>query len=290
MDPTIQNLTRSQHTLEVRAGNRFEFGKNWSSFLETLDDTRIEQATMSLQKMLGVDRLDQMNFVDVGCGSGLFSLAAKRLGANVYSFDYDPNSVACARELKRRYFANTDTWVIEEGSALDREFLQSCGEFDIVYSWGVLHHTGKMWQALENVTTLLKPESTLFISIYNNQGAKSRIWLTVKRIYNKLPQPLKLLFALSIVVPVELAYWARQAMLGSPLNGVRRWTQYKYKSSRGMSAWHDWIDWIGGYPFEVAKPEEIFDFYHGRGLRLIKLKTCAGGLGCNEFVFKKVAR
>ncbi len=282
-------MTRSQHTDEVRAGERFEFGKNWASFLATLDDERIEQATISLQKMLGVDRLDRMNFVDVGCGSGLFSLAAKRLGASVYSFDYDPNSVECARELRRRYFASTDAWAIEEGSALDQKFLENCGKFDIVYSWGVLHHTGKMWEALDNVTALLKPASTLFISIYNNQGAKSRIWLTVKRIYNKLPKTLRLLFAVAIVVPVELAYWARQTMLGSPLNGFRRWTQYKYKSSRGMSAWHDWIDWIGGYPFEVAKPEEIFDFYRDRGLRLIKLKTCAGGLGCNEFVFKKVA-
>lgn len=52
-----------------------------------------------------------------------------------------------------------------------------------------------------------------------------------------------------------------------------------------MSHWHDWIDWVGGYPFEVAKPELIFDFYRDRGFTLHNMTTCGGGGGCNEFVF-----
>src|SRR6185369_14036983 len=135
-----------QHSAEVNAGERFEFGKNWSRFLALLDERRIKEAEDSLKRMLEVETLEGKSFVDVGSGSGLFSLAARRLGAKVHSLDYDPNSVACTAELKRRYFPNDLSWRVEEGSALDRKYLASLGTFDVVYSWGVLHHTGKMWQ------------------------------------------------------------------------------------------------------------------------------------------------
>ena len=67
---------------------------------------RIEEAKASLKQMLDVDSLTGKTFLDVGSGSGLFSLAAIMLGVKVYSFDYDPQSVACTTELKRRYFPN----------------------------------------------------------------------------------------------------------------------------------------------------------------------------------------
>ncbi|MGX9080040.1 class I SAM-dependent methyltransferase, partial [Klebsiella pneumoniae] len=113
--------------------------------------------------MLGVESLTGKTFLDVGSGSGLFSLAARLLGATVTSFDFDPKSVACARELKRRYFDGDSDWLIHEGSVLDKDFVLALGEFDIVYSWGVLHHTGEMWQALENVVANVASEGQLFI-------------------------------------------------------------------------------------------------------------------------------
>jgi len=137
---------------------RFQFGKNWGRFLEVLDDERIAEAERSLVEMLEVRDLRGRSFLDVGSGSGLFSLAARRLGATrVHSFDYDADSVACTRELKRRYYANDADWTIEQGSVLDPTYLQPLGTFDIVYSWGVLHHTGDMWRALGNVTDLVHP-------------------------------------------------------------------------------------------------------------------------------------
>jgi 2-polyprenyl-3-methyl-5-hydroxy-6-metoxy-1,4-benzoquinol methylase len=135
---------------------RFEFGKNWSAFLPVLNEERIGIAETSLKAALGVENLHGKSFLDVGCGSGLFSLAAVRLGATVHSFDYDPQSVAAAAELKRRYCPNAEHWSIEQGSVLDRTYLWRLGQFDIVYSWGVLHHTGDMWRALENVLPLLR--------------------------------------------------------------------------------------------------------------------------------------
>ncbi|HEX3100185.1 MAG TPA: class I SAM-dependent methyltransferase, partial [Pyrinomonadaceae bacterium] len=127
-----------QHQLEVASGERFEFGKNWSAFLSVLDDERIATAEASLKEMLECDTLAGKTFLDIGSGSGLFSLAARRLGAKVHSFDFDSNSYACTKELRRRYFANDDDWTVEQGSALDREYVESLGKFDIVYSWGVL--------------------------------------------------------------------------------------------------------------------------------------------------------
>src|ERR1700690_4149624 len=136
-----------QHALEVSEGERFEFGRNWAAFLEHLDDFRISEAAKSVLEMLEMSSLEGKTFLDIGSGSGLFSLAARRSGATVRSLDYDPASVACTRELKRRYYPNDPDWTVESGSVLDTGYLAKLAQFDIVYSWGVLHHTGNLWQA-----------------------------------------------------------------------------------------------------------------------------------------------
>jgi 2-polyprenyl-6-hydroxyphenyl methylase/3-demethylubiquinone-9 3-methyltransferase len=73
----------------------------------------------------------------------------------------------------------------------------------------------------------------------------------------------------------------------NPYRYVRNWTQYADLGLRGMSKWHDLIDWVGGYPFEVAKPEQIFEYFRNRGFQMDKLVTCAGALGCNEYIFTR---
>jgi 2-polyprenyl-6-hydroxyphenyl methylase/3-demethylubiquinone-9 3-methyltransferase len=138
--------------------------------------------------MLQVERLDGLRFLDIGSGSGLSSLAARRLGARVHSFDYDAQSVACTSELRRRYFPADDRWTVERGSALDADYLRRLGQFDIVYSWGVLHHTGQMWHALENAVIPVAQSGKLFIAIYNDTGTQSRRWHAIKRIYNEIPK------------------------------------------------------------------------------------------------------
>lgn len=270
----------SDHAGEIIQGERFEFGKNWSQFLSSINENRILAAEQSIKDWLEVDDLHGKSFLDIGSGSGLFSLAARKLGARVSSFDYDPQSVACTKELKRRHFPADAQWSIQEGSALNTEFLKSLGTFDVVYAWGVLHHTGAMWQALENASQLAASGGRLVISIYNDQGKASQRWTTIKHTYNRLPSKFRFL----ILWPAFVYLWGprlfRDLLRMKPLD---RWK--KHGLERGMSAWSDLVDWVGGYPFEVAKPEEIFDFYYKKGFRLVKLRTWGGGAGCNEFVF-----
>jgi len=255
---------------------RFEFGENWSHFLSHLNEDRIIKAEQSLTDMLGVHDLKGKTFLDIGSGSGLSSLAARRLGAKIHSFDYDPQSVACTQELRQRYFPNDVDWQVEE----DADYVKSLGQFDVVYSWGVLHHTGAMWEALQNAVLPTKLGGFLFVTIYNDQGRASSHWETIKRLYNRLPTP----YRFFILWPAFIRLWGPTLVRDTlRLKPFEKWKSYS--SIRGMSPWHDVVDWVGGYPFEVAKPEAIFDFYRSQNFQLERFVTCAGGIGCNEFVF-----
>lgn len=265
---------------EVDEGERFAFGANWQKFLATLTEGQIRRAEESLRDMLQLTDLAGLTFLDIGSGSGLFSLAACNLGAEVRSLDYDPQSVACTRELQRRYHPGNVRWTVEAGSILDAQYLQAIPQHDIVYSWGVLHHTGDLWQALRNTFSLVKPGGKLFIAIYNDQGRASRRWLAVKRAYCGSPRFLRWM----ILLPCFLRLWGptllRDALRLRPLHSWRN-----YQSPRGMSPWRDVVDWVGGLPFEVARPEEVFHAARDAGFELRELRTCGGGPGCNEFVF-----
>lgn len=269
---------------EIEQGKHFQFGKNWQAFLSVLEEERIVQAEISIKDYLGLDSLKGLTFLDIGSGSGLFSLAARRLGAKVHSFDYDPQSVECTKELKNMYFKSDDNWTIEQSSVLDDAYMSELGEFDIVYSWGVLHHTGDMYKALENASKLVKEDGILFISIYNYQVYWTTFNTMLKRIYNKAP-----LFGKWLVAGTFILFQVVKGLIKDMLflrNPIIRYIEKK--KSRGMSMWYDWIDWVGGYPFEAARPEQIFDFYFQKGFLLQKLKTAGGGHGCNEYVFRKM--
>lgn len=281
--------------------SRFAFGKNWSHFLQTVTEERIAAATQSLHAVVGPAGLQGRRFLDIGSGSGLFSLAAYRLGAEVTSFDYDVDSVGCTQELRLREQASESRWHVEQGSVLDAEYVASLGSFDVVYSWGVLHHTGEMWTAIDLASQRVADGGTFWIALYNDQGVWSRVWAGVKQLYVRLPSWLRPVYVFAIGFP-----WAATRALSKltaqilrllfhGLNGgkvpppmadlkVRLMASQRV---RGMHWWYDLVDWIGGFPFEVAKPDDVIAFLRERGFVLEQITTCGGNLGCNEFVFRR---
>lgn len=241
-----------------------------------MDERRVEAAEESLKQALNLKDLASLRFLDIGCGSGLIGLAARRLGAVVHAFDYDPQSVACAQELRRRFRPGDTDWTIEPGSALDSAYVGALGTFHIVYSWGVLHHTGDMRLALENALVPLSSRGSLFIAIYNDQNWISRYWTLVKRLYNFGPVPRAAMIALH--APWEFAGRYVVRLASNRLGG-----------DRGMSLWHDMLDWLGGYPFEYAPADDIVAFYEKAGLETVRVVRCGRRHGCNQFPFKKRA-
>lgn len=286
---------------------RFGFGANWRQFQTKLDQLRFDAAVASLTRHFGHDGLQGRRFLDIGSGSGLFSAAAYHLGANVVSFDYDQDSVACTETLQRQLHADPLRWRVEQGSVLDAAFMSGLGTFDIVYAWGVLHHTGDLWTAVNQACQRVNSHGWLWLALYNDQGAWSVYWARIKRIYQKLPKGLRSPFVAAIGSGWGLYEWGlvripaaigatllRLLTLRNPLvpllslvqdiaAGIQR--RRTDRDERGMSAWTDLVDWVGGYPFEVSHPEAIFEVVHQQGFELRHLRTCGGGSGCNEFLF-----
>jgi 2-polyprenyl-3-methyl-5-hydroxy-6-metoxy-1,4-benzoquinol methylase len=270
------------HASELNSGERFAFGANWAKFLEQLDDQRIAQAEESIRSMLNVQNLAGQRLLDIGSGSGLFSLAARRLGAAVHSFDFDPQSVACTRKLRERHDSKDAGWTVEEGSVLDDAYMAQLGQFQLVYSWGVLHHTGQMWHAVRNAADRVAVGGRFFIALYNDQGRRSAMWLKTKRAYNATPRALRWL----ILAPAFVRLWGPTTLLDF-MRGQPFATWRGVKKVRGMDPWRDVVDWVGGLPFEVASPDEVLELLRPLGFVLVRLKTCGGGHGCNEYVLER---
>ncbi len=271
--------------MSEKVQDRFPFGENWKNYLNVLSDEHILEAEKALGIFLGATDLRGKRFLDIGSGSGLHSLAACRMGAEVVAFDYDPQSVACTHELKARYLPDQPSWRIEQGSILDRDFMEGLGEFDISYAWGVLHHTGVLWQALYNAQLPVREGGLLFVAIYNDQGIISAIWKIIKRLYCSGWLGRTLMSAVFYPIFFLSGLLMDVVRLRNPADRYR-----EHKKYRGMSLVHDWRDWLGGYPFEPAEPARIISFYKNLGFELAQFLPTGHGFGNNQFLFRRVSR
>ncbi len=259
--------------------DRFGFGKNWSQFVENnLTDERIETARKQLLGFLGAQSLSGKTMIDVGSGSGIHSLAAFNSGVDrLVSFDYDPLSVSATNTLRRRAGV-PDNWHVAQGSVLDKNYLAALGQFDLVYSWGVLHHTGNLWQALENVVPLVKPSGQLFIALYAAEPQKPspEFWLKIKKRYND---------GGAFTRRSIEAWYITRSIAGMILSRTNPYTFTRdYKKKRGMSYLTDVRDWVGGWPMEFSTTKEVRAFYEGRGFRLLKISE---GEANTEYLFER---
>jgi len=262
--------------LERELMERFAFGKNWRDFCEHLKQEDYLVAKESLKKLM--PDLQDKTFLDVGCGSGLFSIAAGALGVKkVLGFDFDEDSISTSRKMldivsQWDKDVKKDKIEFKVESILNKNI--GFGQYDVVYSWGVLHHTGNMYAAFDCVKNLVAEKGTLVLAIYNKHFT-SPLWKLVKFTYVKSPKLVKKILIFPILIMKFL--WILIIFRQNP-----------FKKERGMHFYTDIVDWVGGYPYEYASVNEVVDFFEARGFKLIKLMKTKGFTGCNEFVFEKV--
>jgi len=262
----------------VSVSLRYDFGKNWQEFVDRrLGEEAIRQSQDRIAEFLRAPSLQGLSFLDIGCGSGVHSLAAHRLGASVTSFDYDPLSVRTTEQV-RRYGGEPENWHVMQGSVLDTAFMREIPPADIVYSWGVLHHTGDMWNAIRNAAIPLKPDGVLYIALYSSEiyvDPPAEYWLEVKRKYNAQGPIGRRLTEWWHVFRFHLMPALKAGR--NPLQVIRDY------GDRGMTLMTDVRDWLGGYPMDFAGLRETCNFCRNElGLDLVNVRA---GEGCTEFLF-----
>lgn len=267
----------------LSAETHFAFGKNWIDYAQKIDENKISQAIADLQRLSGLSRFDGMSFLDIGCGSGLHSLAAIRLGAaRVVGVDIDADSIKAARSTLARFAPKADTH-FDLASVFDMT-RETHGGYDLVYSWGVLHHTGDMRRALAVAASLVGPGGTFMMALYR-KTTFCGVWRVIKRWYASA-SPISQQRAMKVyILLLGLAF----KMLG------RNFRDYvsNYSVNRGMDFHNDVHDWMGGYPYESIRPVECHALFTELGFQLEREYTqtprryLSGlfGSGCDEYAY-----
>jgi len=265
--------------------SHFSFGKNWSSYLSVVSDEHKTQAAHGLSQLLTPEEISGKRFLDIGCGSGMSMLAALTLGAGeVKGVDIDPDSARTAQELLSKQAADKK-WSVENRSVFDLSPMKD-GTFDIVHSWGVLHHTGDMDGALNAAAALVAPGGLFVVALYRKTPL-CNLWRIEKKVYTNAPAALQ---------AAMRAVYKAIYVLGLVATGRNPKTYIsEYKGNRGMNFDHDVHDWLGGYPYESVTPEEVETFMEAHDFEMIRAHTkpanVAGILGthCDEFVARRLS-
>ena len=260
---------------------RYEFGRNWTRFVEkSASDERVDIAKRHILTFIGRDSLDGLDFLDIGCGSGIHSLAAYQAGAGkIYGFDYDENSVN-ATNIMRRRVGEPANWQVERGDVLNDNYVELLGKWNLVYSWGVLHHTGDVWRAIENASKTIATNGLFYIALYSEDvQTNPQFWLEVKQQYNEASTGRRWL--------MEWWYVWSFVMGRNPLKVGQVFARIlRHRFTRGMSFFADIRDWLGGWPMEFTRDADVINYLAARGFEKVNIKT---GEACTEFLFRRKA-
>lgn len=253
---------------------RFAFGRNWASYAAGVGARQIDEARACLLKLIPEEELRGRTMLDIGCGSGLHSLAALQSGARVTAIDIDPDSVATTRALLARHGFDCDVSVTD--------VFEAAGSYDVVYSWGVLHHTGDLWRAMERAASLVRPGGLFAFALYRATSCDA-FWTWEKRWYTRAT-PAAQAFARFLY---RAAYRVNCLAKGESYAALRA----GYATSRGMDFEHDIRDWLGGHPYQATLAPEVEAFMAARGfkpVRVFALPKGRGllGSGCDEYVYR----
>ena len=257
----------------------FKFGENWKNFSSLIDKERLVEAEKSLIKLTDKKKLTNLSFLDIGCGSGLSSLAALKLNCKkIYSIDQDRDSFETTKKILK--LSGKKNFKIEKKDLFD---LSEKEKFDIVYSWGVLHHTGKMYDAIIKTTKLLKHNGVLILALYKKTKL-CNLWKIEKLFYKSAPRFIQSFLKIVFIFLFRLAMFVKGKSFSSYLSN--------YKKKRGMDFFHDVHDWLGGYPYESISFEEMESFMKKNNFKMIRsfqVRKQFGlfGTGCDEYVFTR---
>jgi 2-polyprenyl-3-methyl-5-hydroxy-6-metoxy-1,4-benzoquinol methylase len=258
--------------MHTNKATSFNFGVNWHNYsAKYLDETELESALKSLAELVGVENITDKSILDIGCGSGIFTIAASKLGAiKVVGIDISKESIETSLSNKHRFLPDGNIEFLHK-SVFD-ENIRQLGTYDMVYSWGVLHHTGDMWRAIDISSKMVAAKGLYVIAIYNKHWS-STLWTKIKYLYNISPAFVQKLMVYSFAVIIAIAKFM-----------VTGKNPFK-KKRRGMSFYYDVVDWLGGYPYQYASKAEIKKFMEAKKFELIKVTSPAVPTGCNEFLF-----
>jgi 2-polyprenyl-3-methyl-5-hydroxy-6-metoxy-1,4-benzoquinol methylase len=260
----------------------FDFGANWASYARLIGQPQIDEAVRGLEKMLPAGAIAGRSFLDIGSGSGLHSLAALRLGAAVVrAIDIDEDSVASTRAVLTEH-ARGARWSAEIVSVFDLD-PALLGTFNVVYSWGVLHHTGDMDDAVRKAAAMVGPDGLLALALYRRTRL-DRLWVAEKRWYAKASSASQARARWVYINAMRIALRLR----GRSLKAYRA----GYRSFRGMDLEHDVHDWLGGYPYESVMPDDVERLLEPLGfvaesIPEVSLRLGASGSGCDEYVYRR---
>jgi predicted RNA methylase len=266
--------------------SHFAFGENWQSYVSTVGEAQIERAVTGLQRLIDPANLIGRHLLDIGCGSGISALAAIRLGAaQVHCTDIDPNSVEASRALFARFApaARVDFTI---ASVFDL-VAPAAGGYDIVHSWGVLHHTGAMWEAVGKAASIVSPGGRFILALYHRTPLCG-FWRAEKWVFSKLPKPIQM--SLVRVFRLVFGLWLRAR--GQSLTEFLS----RYSESRGMSWEHDIRDWLGGYPYESTNPQEVDAALRKLGFQRERYNSISSGgfnllgIAIDEYVYVRSDR